>query len=241
MLYKRDAIGWGKVYFMLLQLWLENLQYLQLVCMYNAIQQISGLVIILTVYYLATSITVALGSLSWMKIVVLFAVQRQRKHTSYSKNLAVKREDGWGLTGWRRKEQWSLASWTGILMHLWPAGDKFQTGFFPFQEHYSSKVLAAWSRRFIGRNSNCKGNRKGIVGGVWKFSQLGWAVREREKGDMLVDLTGGKLVSLAEHTYLPRGWLIYWKKKLIKCGASALKMKASNWNLTHRRNWNWRQ
>lgn len=94
MLYKRDAVGWGKVYFMLLQLWLENLQYLQLVCMYNAIQQISGLVIILTVYYLATSITVALGSLSWMKIVVLFAVQRQRKHTSYYKNLAVEREDG---------------------------------------------------------------------------------------------------------------------------------------------------
>lgn len=42
------------------QLWLGNLQYLQLVCMYNAVQQISGLVITLTIYYLATSITIVL-------------------------------------------------------------------------------------------------------------------------------------------------------------------------------------
>lgn len=60
MLYKCGAVAWGKVYFMPVQLWLRNLQYLQLVCMYNAVQQISGLVITLTIYYLATSITIVL-------------------------------------------------------------------------------------------------------------------------------------------------------------------------------------
>ena len=33
--------------------------------------------------------------------------------------------------------------------------------------------------------------------------------REREKGYLLADLTGEKLASLADHTYLPRGRLIH--------------------------------
>lgn len=60
-------------------------------CMYNAVQQISGLVIILTIYYLATSITIVLRILVLNEdSVVLFAVQIWGKSISYSKTLALK-------------------------------------------------------------------------------------------------------------------------------------------------------
>lgn len=60
-------------------------------CTYNAVQQISGLVIILTIYYLATSITIVLRILVLDEdSVALFAVQMQGRNTSYSKTLAIK-------------------------------------------------------------------------------------------------------------------------------------------------------
>lgn len=38
--------------------------------------------------------------------------------------------------------------------------------FFVSHKHYSNRVLAEGLRKFIGRNSNCKQNRKVIVGGA---------------------------------------------------------------------------
>lgn len=53
-------------------------------------------------------------------------------------------------------------------MHLWPACGTFWAAslFFVSHKHYSNRVLAEGLRKFIGRNSNCKQNRKVIVGGA---------------------------------------------------------------------------
>lgn len=60
-------------------------------CVYNAVQQISGLVIILKVYYPATSITIVLSILVLDEdSVLLFAVQMQGKNHFYSKRLPIK-------------------------------------------------------------------------------------------------------------------------------------------------------
>lgn len=73
------------------QLWLENLLYLQLVlCI---IQQISDLVIIHTIHYLTTSHTITLRiHVLDEGPILLFAVQRWGKITSYSKNLTISPE-----------------------------------------------------------------------------------------------------------------------------------------------------
>jgi len=63
---------------------------------YNAVQQISGLVIILSVYYFATSVTTVVRILVLDEdSVISFSVQMQAKNTSYSKILAIKLGGRW--------------------------------------------------------------------------------------------------------------------------------------------------